>query len=182
MATDGTNLTIKYSDNGSVILSNYYYNKKYNINNSVKTLETANGETTDLSTFLDDKTIAITGAGYIEGTDDNNLILGSTWNDYIVAKGGNDTIYAGDGNDTVIGGTGENTIVFEGENFGNDTVYLTANERLILDLSAYENLNDSNIKYSFSGTSLIIDTQGHGTITLADFAAQDVTGKKQPIT
>jgi Ca2+-binding RTX toxin-like protein len=63
--------------------------------------------------------VTISGSGYIEGSEANDVILGSNQPDVIVAKGGNDTICAGNGLDSVFGGSG-NDVVF-GPN-GDDSI------------------------------------------------------------
>ncbi|MEM9784104.1 MAG: hypothetical protein AAF899_16720 [Pseudomonadota bacterium] len=56
----------------------------------------------------------------LNGTDENDLILGSWWSDEIHGGGGDDLIFAGWGNDEVKGGAGDD-IVFGGR--GDDILY-----------------------------------------------------------
>src|SRR5262249_30629706 len=53
----------------------------------------------------------VTGNGNINGTLQNDLILGSAGADTIDGGGGNDCILGGGGNDTLIGGSGTNTLI-----------------------------------------------------------------------
>jgi Ca2+-binding RTX toxin-like protein len=64
-------------------------------------------------------TNVITGSGKIDGTRENDLILGSSANDTIKGEGGNDCILGGAGDDTLSGGPG-NDILMGGA--GNDTL------------------------------------------------------------
>ncbi|MBQ2611415.1 hypothetical protein IJF81_03380, partial [bacterium] len=182
LASDGTNLTIKYSDDDSVILDNYFTDSDH----SVKTLQTAFGATISLKTFIDNynrngdgsnpRNFAVTGSGVINGTDKNNEILGNEENNTINGLGGDDIIYGGKGDDTITGGTGTNKIVFA-QNFGSDTVNLTQTENLTLDLSALR-LNEDDITYSYDGDNLLITTS-QGTISLVNFVSEDVTNDGQ---
>lgn len=53
----------------------------------------------------------INGAGFISGTDGNDLIIGSTGNDFISARGGDDLVCGIGGSDTVNGGDGNNRLL-----------------------------------------------------------------------
>jgi Ca2+-binding RTX toxin-like protein len=56
----------------------------------------------------------ISGSGAINGTSDNDLIIGSSGNDTINGLGGNDCILGGAGDDTIDGGDGGNDVCIGG--------------------------------------------------------------------
>lgn len=97
-------------------------------------------------------------------------------NQTINAGGGDDTIDAGIGNDVITGGTGTNTIKYQ-KGDGNDTINLTKNETLIIDL---KDINKEDLRYSFSKGSLLIkyidDNLQEETIKINNFAKKDVVG------
>ena len=113
---------------------------------------------------LDLNGTAITGTGnalnnIINGNDENNQLFGgagddtlngSDGNDLLDGGGGNDTLAGGDDSDTIIGGSGNDTIdvgggvnriIYNADNFGNDTINSfdatggAANNQDLIDLS-----------------------------------------------
>ena len=58
--------------------------------------------------------VTMTGAGPINGTVNDDVIIGSSGADVIDGGGGDDTICAGDGDDRVAGGAGDDTVHGEG--------------------------------------------------------------------
>ncbi len=50
----------------------------------------------------------------IEGTENDDNLVGTSLSETFNAKGGNDTVHAGDGNDTLLGGDGNDTLYGEG--------------------------------------------------------------------
>ena len=135
---------------------NKYANIKFKINNA--------DDYTDYETLfnLTGKPLTIGGKGPFNGTAGNDTFISSTSNDKFTGK------------------TGENIIIFNGK-FGKDTVNLTKDERLILDLTGYGDLSEDNIKYSFNKGNLVINVvddnkKSYGTITIKNFGKSDVTG------
>lgn len=56
-------------------------------------------------------TSLVVGSGSVNGTNANDLILGSAGNDTIDGKNGDDCIVGGDGNDNLAGGPGNDVLV-----------------------------------------------------------------------
>ena len=137
-------------------------------------------------------------AGNIQGTDDDDVICGSSGNNEIRAGDGDDTVYGGAGNDKMIGGAGDDTLDGEGgqDHFfiweeagankliggkGRDVIYFRReNSASFLDtLSFYTTASDDNVSDnltfdlssgSFDG-SAITDT---GTFTFEGI--EDISG------
>lgn len=105
------------------------------------------------------------------GTD---YITATKYKDKIYGNDGNDIIYSSLGNDTITGGNGENTIIYSG-NFDNDTIILTKNEKLTIDLQSYGLSDKSELSYKISGNNLVITVKNYGTITLKNFAKSNTT-------
>jgi|GEM_PF-3021684 len=63
-----------------------------------------------------DATIVLVEPGLAQGTDGDDVIVGSAGDDVIRAGAGNDIVCAGAGDDTVLGSTGNDTILGEGGN------------------------------------------------------------------
>ena len=59
-------------------------------------------------------TIVLAEPGLVNGTDGDDVIVGSSGDDIIRGLGGNDTICGGDGDDFILGSTGEDIIFGEG--------------------------------------------------------------------
>ena len=137
---------------------------------------TANGtnynDKIDLSTY---------GKGLtIKGIYGNDTIIGSAYNDKIYGGNGNDFIAGGAGNDRIKGGAGANTVTHAiGD--GDDTVYLTKGENLILNFASVSSVDDLEFTFINRNKDLKIsygnDALGEsGSVTLKNFAAYDVTG------
>ena len=94
---------------------------------------------------------------------------------------GDDYIYGSGYNDTLTGGAGNNSIVYDMMYFGTDTVNLTKNENLTIDVAplfAEQGWTIDDVNFAFTGTGnkdLLIETYG-GSIILNNFAKTDVTG------
>lgn len=160
----GNDLIISHSDS-KLTLKGYYVkpttkNKyadiKFKINNA--------DNYTDYETLfnLTGKPLTIGGKGPFNGTAGDDNFISST------------------SNDTFTGKTGKNTIIFSNK-FGKDTVNLTKDERLILDLTGYGELSKDQVKYSFKNGNLVINVvddknKSYGTITIKNFGKSDITG------
>lgn len=186
-AKNKNNLEIFYNDEyditNKIVIKNYFKTK------SAKRLEKlfASDESEEDYTALSEKinnNLAITGSGQINGTNNSEIIIGSTKSDTIRAKGGDDVIYAGWGNDKITGGKGINTYVFndvevddDRHGFGKDTVILTSEENAILDFSSL-GLDEDELEFSFSKNNLVIKTEEYGQVTISNFKKSDTTGIK----
>ena len=128
---DKTNLTVKYSDNDSVVLKNYQTNKT----NSVQFVQAGDNPAVNLTDLIaqcqaDDRYI-LTGKGTVSGTSKADIIEGISGTEIIKGNKGDDTIYVSgetakgtrieyywadgkklknNGNDTVIGATSKDTL------------------------------------------------------------------------
>ena len=80
-----------------------------------------NATSVNLVPFCGGKAATIVGAGAINGTPGDDVIVGSAGNDVINGGGGNDTFCAGAGNDVVRGAGGNDTFV-EVDDAGADTI------------------------------------------------------------
>ena len=173
LATEGSDLVIKYTDRDSVVIDGYFTNTT----NSVQKLKAGSlGQEISLNDFIDfynasGKNFAILGEGEINGTDRPDDIIASAGNDVIDAKAGDDRIYGSAGNDVITGGSGSNTIIYDNPEFGNDTVKLTSGETLTIDMSK---LDIENVRYSYNGSNLVIDT-GVGSVAVENFIVNDPT-------
>ncbi len=110
----------------------------------------------------------------INAKDGDDFITPTKYKDKINGNGGGDTIYSSLGNDTITGGTGENKIIYSG-NFDNDTIILTKNEKLTIDLQSYGFTDKNDLTCKISGNNLFITVKNFGTITLKNFAKSNTT-------
>ena len=175
--------------NATVQISNYFSSG----NNFTIKWGDAEGQSLNLKDVYiymngdDTKKNTITGSKY------NDSIVSYNYNDVIKAGTGDDIINAGKGNDTITGGAssvdGHNTIVYnkyvdaDGNvtNDGHDTIYLTKNENLVIDLNGYDMSelsidvvkNDLVISKTETINSIEHLTQ---LITIKNFGKSDVTG------
>ncbi len=116
----------------------------------------------------------------ITGSKYNDSIVGYDFDDVLKGGAGNDIIEAGKGNDKITGGTGNNVITYN-KGDGNDTIYLTKNENLTIDLNGF-NMKDLSIDIvkndlviSEVTTKNEIETLTP-LLTLKSFGKSDVTG------
>ena len=120
----------------------------------------------------------------INGSKENDTLNGGLENDVIKGNAGDDVITGGAGNDTITGGAGKNTINIDvSSNFGNDTIVLTKNEELLININGVNNVNEAvallnNFTTSVVGKDLVINfSEEIGSIRIKDFVAKDVVGK-----
>lgn len=166
-------LVLKYGNNDTITLQNYYVNNSH----SVKTI--INGtETLTLEEALNAYGIDITG------TSGNNNITGTSANDTINAEQGTDTIDGGNGNntylfmsgdgaDTIINGAGVDTIKF---NTAQTLTYTKdiPNNNLII---SYGNNDTITLQNYFVGDNHSVKTIQNGTqtLTIADEILKGMT-------
>ena len=99
----------------------------------------------------------------------------------IDAKAGSDSIIGTAGNDTFTGGLGTNTIIYDhakNTNFGQDTIKLTKNENLIIDLSKL-GMDATGIRNALSidkKNNLVLTLSDTESIKLASFAKTNGVG------
>ena len=108
----------------------------------------------------------------IDASSLDNLIINNKKGAVISSGSGDDEITGSKYDDTFAGGEGRNTIFFK-KGFGNDTVKLSKNEDLTLDLSAL-GLNPDELSYSFKKKDLNIST-GEGSVTIKNFGSKDIS-------
>lgn len=188
-------LIIKYSENDSVTIKNYFKtNKKgmvIGVNSSVNKISVLEGEF-DL--------FDVVNSG-VDGTDGDDLLIGTVNDDVITAGKGNDTLIGGYGADTYKFpyGSGfvdrENNIIVMGYDGVMDTIEFdsTGNDKKIKfikeknDLVIWYNrdvdleneiLSDSNAgKYDYNGTTVYVDFPNKrvfcSTITVKDYFISD---------
>ena len=160
---NGTNLNkIPLSINTSTVTSEgAFKNGKFQKTTALADSVDASGLTTAIKTTKDKKGNIISETGVTINTGF-----------------GDDKITGSKFNDTITGGVGTNTIIIKNETFGVDTINLTKDENLILDLSAYTTItsaDDLKGKVKVNGANLEINL-GNGTIILKNYGKSDVTG------
>ena len=171
-------LIIKYSNNDSVTVKNYYKtDKNGKLTTSVKWIKTNNGTIlmTDASDTFNNQGGNEGGnqGGNQEGnqggnqnqnmpTEGTDTITGTANNDNINALGGNDTVTAGKGNDTINGGTGNNLIYFN-KGDGSDIIENGGG----IDTLVFA--NKTNLEYEYVGSDLIIKYSDNDTVTLKNY-------------
>ena len=115
----------------------------------------------------------------LNGGAGNDDITGSNYGNIINGGTGNDTIRGGADDDIITGGTGDNEIVYTGQ-FGTDTINLTKNENLIINLVDYginlSNINTIGNYISLNKANLEITIQNQGKIILKNFVNTNVVG------
>ena len=185
-------LTFSIDEEGLFVVSNGTDERKFKNYSSIKYISTTEGDgsivTTDIiaNALVNNNNIISTAKkGKLSGTKYNDTIVGTENKDKISAGKGDDVIYSSLGNDTISGGAGKNTVVYSG-NFDTDTITLTKNENLKLDLSAYDVLNH-DFNYTVSKKFLVIDVtdkEGNvlGTIKLKNFGSKNVVGANGSVT
>ena len=150
---EGNNLRIIIQNdvNQSILISDFYRNINYQIENLVF----ADGSTFNLSTQ------GIT----LQQTDADDTVNGTSYNDVIYGNGGHDTINAGDGNDTLIGGigndilnggNGDDTYIYNlGDGF--DTISESGgNDKIVFG----EGISQNNLSFEQIGNHLKISING----------------------
>ena len=110
--------------------------------------------------------------GIILGNNNSNTLTG-TESDTIYGYGGNDLINAGNGSDVLIGGTGNDTLiggagsdifVFDGRDFGSDTItdFVIGTDKLDLSALGIGDLDTLSIVASQIGNDLVIQSVWNG--------------------
>ena len=186
-------LVLKYNDNNTVTIKNYYAKDTgavVNIN-GVDLTKTVKLAEVNASNYFDkegqkavrkytgsalaDKVDA-RGVEQLKDKNGNLLDTGVTLNTGL----GDDVIYGSKYNDTITGGKGDNTIYhYAGE--GDDTIVLTKGENLTIHLA---DIDKSNLTYSsdkkgnliISYTQTISEAEKTGSIILKNFYKKDTTG------
>lgn len=97
---------------------------------------------------------------WIEGTDADDLLLGTVWDDDISAGAGNDNIDGRSGDDVIAGGAGDDHIV---AGLGNDTVFGGAGDDIILGQGGDDHLfggTGDDALYGGDGNDLLFGGEG----------------------
>ena len=162
---DNDNYTVLYGTNQITLQNVNPYGLKFITSDESKIT---------LTDWLEDHPIisVINGSGYINGTNNDDIITGSAKGDVIYGQDGNDTIngmagddniYGGDGNDIINAGSGNNNIEFH-ETYGNkhynDTVLNGGGKDTLKIYGELKNLrqkeNDLVISYGKSGDTITV--------------------------
>lgn len=166
--------------NATVQISNYFSSG----NNFTIKWGDAEGQSLNLKDVYiymngdDTKKNTITGSKY------NDSIVGYDFDDVLKGGAGDDIIIGGKGNDKITGGKSsedDSNIIVYNEGDGHDTIYLTKNENLIIDLNGYD-MGDLSIDVVKNDLVIskteTINSIEHLTqlITIKNFGKSDVTG------
>ena len=180
----GNNLVINYAkniaeDDNATITINGFFTSQNNFYIKDKTHSTEDNYLNlkeDIAIYMngdDTKKNRITGSVY------NDSIIGYGFDDTLTGGKGNDTIAGGKGNDAITGGVGENTINYK-KGDGLDTITLTKNEKLTINMDGYTNAE--KLDFEIKSGNLIISTVNSVTgaseevLKLNGFGTRDVTG------
>ncbi len=161
-----------------VIMDNDFITNAINITSETKIRKaTINGTNFNDDINADDYRLMLKGSDNIPDTVNHDR-KGLTLN----GGNGNDTITGTIYSDTLSGGKGANTLVFADE-FGNDTVKLSKDEKLTIDLTAYGLTSIDDLKFDNSTKHLKItvpdgEEDKYGTIILENLTKKDIVGSK----
>ena len=182
---------LRYLKNGNNL--EIYYDNTYNQENKIIVQKHFNKDGTRVATSLmtndpeltnlSDVYYGITGSGKINGTEDDDIIIGSVKADTIKALGGNDEIKAGDGNDNVYGGKGDDIInagagknnIYYSLDDGDDTIFAGGGiDTLVFDKGIAVTAEESgaDVILTYSGTKKGVEYSN--TITIDNYATTSV--------
>ena len=194
---DGKNIVLTFSDSESVTLKNFASKDVVGSNGSVKLKLKDVAELVDLKDFVFaggefNKKGVYSGKWLSEVIDASDIttafdkkgVKGVT----VKAGAGDDEVTGSKFNDTITGGVGNNVINIDlNKDFGNDTIVLTKNENLEINITGAAQYGASFLKqYSTSvdGKDFIVkfysdveQTTELGSIRLKDFASKNVVGE-----
>lgn len=113
----------------------------------------------------DDEIYGGNGSDTIYGNNGNDILYGDSGNDYIDGGNGNDKLYGGDGDDILKGFLGDDflkgeagndTYLYEGKEFGNDTILNLKSSLDELDIIEFKDLKfkDLEITREFNGEKI----------------------------
>ena len=171
---DGASLTIKNGEN-TVELSNYFKQKQGTALDKFEIVKGSDdNKTTDEFSIANDVVVNVSGKGEISGTYIDDNIKGSDANDVVKAGDGYDVIEAGKGDDKITGGAGT-TVINYNKGDGNDTVYLTKDEKLTINYYDAEQTSDYNgeFKFDVKGNDVVI-SRGDDSITIKNIGKSDI--------
>ena len=147
---------------------------KFYLTNSSDTINLGDGDDTIYAKKGDDVVFAGSGNDTIYGGLGNDIIMGEDGDDTLYGESGNDTINGGSGNDTIYSGTGDDTLIggsgddtlqggsgddtylFNGREFGNDTIINLKSNLDERDTIEFNDLKLSDLEFSreFDGTDI----------------------------
>lgn len=129
----------------------------------------ANGGNNKINAGAGDDTIySGSGNDTINAGAGDDDIYANAGNNKINAGAGDDTIHSGSGNDIITGGAGSNTIIYSAETFGNDTIYLTKGENLVI-----TGLSGELLYSQAKNKADLLVTNEYGTITLKNYYSKN---------
>lgn len=159
-------------DNATVTISGFFTSKNnFILNDGTNSLNLKE----DIAIYMtgnEEKKTKITGSVY------NDSIVAYEFNDTLTGGKGNDTLYGGKGNDAISGGAGNNIINYS-KGDGYDTVTLTKNENLVINIDGYATTD--KLDFNIVKGNLIVSTVDTKTglktdiINLKSFGTKDVT-------
>lgn len=163
---------LQEDDNATVTISGFFTSKNnFILNDGTNSLNLKE----DIAIYMngdETKKNKITGSVY------NDSIVGYNYNDTLNGGKGNDTITGGKGNDAITGGAGDNIINYS-KGDGYDTITLTKNENLIINLDGFATTD--KLDFEIVKGNLIISTVDSTTgiktdvMNIKSFGTKDVT-------
>lgn len=163
---------IQEDDNATVTISGFFTSKNnFILNDGTNSLNLKE----DIAIYMtgnEEKKTKITGSVY------NDSIVAYEFNDTLTGGKGNDTLYGGKGNDAITGGAGNNIIDYK-KGDGYDTITLTKNENLVINLEGYTTTD--KLDFNIVKGNLIVSTVDTETglktdiLNLKSFGTKDVT-------
>lgn len=166
LSRHGNNLIIRYTEDDSITIANYYKLKgktsikgveidgiTYSLNELIQDAQFCENKTLKGINSTEEMSDSLAGNDTIYGDSSDNSLFGYAGNDTIYTGAGNDLVVGGKGNDTLNGQGGENTYRFVSGD-GNDTIIAGKKDVTILDFS-----QDSSIKFDNSGVSSTVPNE-----------------------
>ena len=140
LTSKGTFNIVDSNENVILDVKGYFKNKiNYVVEEDRKSSSYTVGwlnETIDASNYKKNSAKTVSGMKIVGNTESDNKITGSKWKDTITLSSGNDTVISSQGNDQISLGAGENTIVYTSAGHFGDTITVSKNEDLLIDLSS----------------------------------------------
>lgn len=142
------------------------------------TLKGKNGNDTLFGGRGNDTLNGDTGKDSLRGGSGNDTLLGGGGNDNLKGQAGADTLNGGRGADTLTGGKGADVFVFTADG-KKDTItdFQDGTDLIDLDVAfaslTITDVSAGKVKIIHSGETLIVEDDGLGLLTAADFSAAD---------
>ncbi|MFG5382770.1 cadherin-like domain-containing protein, partial [Yoonia sp. R2-816] len=113
------------------------------------------------------------GDDWLSGGDGDDLLYGGDGRDYLSGGYGDDNLSGGDGDDTLWGGSGSDKFVFR-DSFGNDTIRDFEDDIDLIRVGT-SGVSYSDLTITTNGSNTEISVSGHGSITISNFNAANLT-------